>query len=106
MLPAYSNMSCLPGEIYKVTVLAYFTGARGIERTKIFRDDKDRKSFLERFANVLESTQTQCYAWALIPNHAHALLRTGVTPLSKVMRRVMTGYAVTFNKRHTCPLVP
>ena len=44
--------------------------------------------------------QTQCYAWALIPNHFHLLLRTGLTPLSKVMRRLMTGYAVTFNKRH------
>jgi len=48
--------------------------------------------------------------------HFHLLLRTGPsasadasrcragpTPLSKVMRRLMTGYAVTFNKRHTCP---
>ena len=74
--------------------------ARGIERTKIFRDDKDRQSFLERLANILEETKTQCYAWALIPNHFHLLLRTGKTPLSKVMRRLMTGYAVTFNKRH------
>jgi len=87
--------------------------ARGIERRKLFRDDKDRKSFLERFAIILEETQTQCYAWALIPNHFHLLLRTGPsasadasgcragpTPLSKVMRRLMTGYAVTFNKRH------
>jgi REP element-mobilizing transposase RayT len=74
--------------------------ARGIERTKIFRDDEDCKSFLERFADILESTQTQCYAWALIPNHFHALLRTAAAPLSKVMRRLMTGYAVTFNKRH------
>ncbi len=74
--------------------------ARGIERRKLFRDDKDRKSFLERFAIILEETQTQCYAWALIPNHFHILLRTGPTPLSKVMRRLMTGYAVTFNKRH------
>jgi REP element-mobilizing transposase RayT len=74
--------------------------ARGIERRKIFRDDKDRKSFLERFAIILEETQTQCYAWSLIPNHFHLLLRTGPTPLSKVMRRLMTGYAVTFNKRH------
>ncbi len=32
--------------------------------------------------------------------HFHILLRTGPTPLSKVMRRLMTGYAVTFNKRH------
>jgi putative transposase len=74
--------------------------ARGIERRELFRDDKDRGSFLERFAIILEETQTQCYAWALIPNHFHILLRTGPTPLSKVMRRLMTGYAVTFNKRH------
>ena len=56
--------------------------ARGIERRKIFLDDKDRESFLERFAGILEETQTQCYAWALIPNHFHILLRTGPTPLS------------------------
>jgi REP element-mobilizing transposase RayT len=74
--------------------------ARGIERREIFKDDKDRNSFLQRFAIILEETQTQCYAWALIPNHFHLLLRIGPTPLSKVMRRLMTGYAVTFNKRH------
>jgi REP element-mobilizing transposase RayT len=89
----------LPCEIPKDSE-AYLTGARGIERRKIFWDDKDRNAFLDRFAIVLEETQTQCYAWALIPNHFHLLLRTGPTPLSKVMRRLMTGYAVTFNHRH------
>jgi len=74
--------------------------ARGIERRKIFKDDNDRSSFLERLGIILEETQTQCYAWALIPNHFHLLLRTGATPLSTVMRRLMTGYAVTFNHRH------
>ena len=74
--------------------------ARGIERRKIFTEDKDRASFLERLAVILEETQTQCYAWAFIPNHFHLLLRTGPTTLSRVMRRLMTGYAVTFNKRH------
>jgi putative transposase len=74
--------------------------ARGIERRKIFMDDKDRASFLERLSLILEETQTQCYAWALIPNHFHILLRTGTTPLSTVLRRLMTGYAVTFNIRH------
>ena len=74
--------------------------ARGIERREIFHDDKDRNSFLERLAIILEETQSQCYAWSLIPNHFHLLIRTGTTPLSKVMRRLMTGHAVTFNKRH------
>jgi len=74
--------------------------ARGIERREIFKDDKDRISFLKRLTVILEETQTQCYAWTLIPNHVHLLVRTGATPLSKVMRRLMTGHAVTFNKRH------
>ncbi len=74
--------------------------ARGIERRKIFNDDHDKENFLTRLALILDKTQTQCYAWALIPNHFHLLLRTSLTPLSKVMRRLMTGYAVTFNKRH------
>ena len=34
------------------------------------------------------------------PEPFHLLLRTVLTPLSKVMRRLMTGYAVTFNQRH------
>ncbi len=74
--------------------------ARGIERREAFKDDEDRKFFLERLGTILEETQTQCYAWALIPNHFHLLLRTGPTPLRKVMGRLMTGYAVNFNKRH------
>ena len=37
--------------------------AWGIERRKIFRDDKDRAFFLERLALILEETQTQCYVY-------------------------------------------
>ena len=39
---------------------------RGIERRKIFRDAKDRESFLERLGNLLLETKTSCYAWALL----------------------------------------
>ena len=73
---------------------------RGIERRKIFWDDEDRDAFLKRLGQVLTETQTDCFAWALIPNHAHMLLRTGLTPISVVMRRLLTGYAAQFNRRH------
>ena len=73
---------------------------RGIERRKIFHDDSDRKSFLERLGSILEETSTACYAWALLPNHFHLCLRTGTHPIATVMRRLLTGYAVTFNRRH------
>ena len=41
---------------------------RGIERRKVFRDNKDRENFLERLANLLPETQTACYGWVLIAN--------------------------------------
>jgi len=73
---------------------------RGIERRKIFRDNKDRDNFLDRLGTVLSETGTPCYAWALIPNHVHLLLKTGYTPISTVMRRLLTGHAAYFNRRH------
>ncbi len=74
--------------------------ARGIERTKIFTDDVDRDNFLNRLGNILTETETACFSWALIPNHFHLLLRTGATPITTVMRRLLTGYAVSYNFRH------
>ncbi len=73
---------------------------RGIERRIIFRDDTDREAFVARLGQVLTATGTPCYAWALLPNHVHLLLRTGRVPLTTVMRRLLTGYAGTFNRRH------
>ena len=55
---------------------------------------------MERLGKKLQETQTACYAWALIPNHFHLLLRTGATPISVVMRRLLTGYAARYNRRH------
>jgi len=43
---------------------------RGIERRKIFRSDYDPKNFLNRLGELISETQTDCFAWALIPNHA------------------------------------
>jgi putative transposase len=82
-----------PGALHHIIV-------RGIERTSVFVDDIDRKNFLERFSRQLTESQTACYAWALMTNHAHLLLRTGSCPIASIMRRLLTGYAVSFNRRH------
>jgi putative transposase len=74
--------------------------ARGIERCKIFRDDTDRNNFLDRLGGIIRETKTSCFGWALIPNHFHLLLRTGAVPIATVMRRLLTGYAVSHNRRH------
>jgi len=73
---------------------------RGIVERDIFTCDDDRLDFVRRFSRLLEATGTACLAWALLSNHFHLLLRTTDIPLSKFMRRLLTGYAVTFNLRH------
>jgi REP element-mobilizing transposase RayT len=73
---------------------------RGIEGQRVFRDDKDRDNFVKRLGKILEDSSTTCYAWSLIPNHFHLLLRTGNLPVAKVMQRLLTGYAAYYNRRH------
>jgi putative transposase len=60
----------------------------------------DRRFFVERFSSLLQETDTDCFAWAIIPNHFHLLLLPKSIELKQFMRRLLTGYAVNFNKRH------
>jgi putative transposase len=74
--------------------------ARGIEENPIFKDLQNCESFLIRLGTILTETATPCYAWALIPNHVHLLLKTGITLISCIMRRQFTGYAQQINRRY------
>jgi len=82
-----------PGTLHHVII-------RGLDRGAIVRDDTDREAFVARLGEVAQRTGTAIYAWALLQNHAHLLLRSGPTGLPRFMRRLLTGYAVTFNRRH------
>jgi len=82
-----------PGTFHHVIV-------RGIEGRRIVDDDEDRRDFVLRLGKLAIETRTRIYAWALMTNHAHILLSSGPEGLSKFMRRLLTGYAVTYNKRH------
>jgi hypothetical protein len=75
--------------------------ARGIEGRNIFEDSKDRDLFLIRLAELLEVPGAgRLYAWALMSNHFHLLLRPDKTSLSEIMSHLLTGYAVNFNLRY------
>ena len=82
-----------PGTLHHVIV-------RGIEKGKIVDDRKDRQNFVSRMGRLASESGTVIYAWALMKNHAHILLCSGPDGLSKYMRRLLTGYAITYNRRH------
>ncbi len=82
-----------PGALHHVMV-------RGMEGRPIFADATDRQAWVDRLAAVQPAAELTILAWALLPNHVHLLVRTGRTPLATVMRRLLTGYAGAFNRRH------
>ncbi len=80
--------------------LVHHVITRGIEKRRIFIDDADRSHFVWRLGVVLEECSVACLGWALMSNHVHLILRTGPVPVSTAMARLLTGYAVCFNRRH------
>jgi putative transposase len=63
-----------PGTLHHVII-------RGIEQRKIVDDDQDRQGFVSRMGTIASETGTSIYAWALMTNHAHILLRSGPSSL-------------------------
>jgi len=73
---------------------------RGIEGRKIFQNDQDRLDFISRLAQLVETTGIRILAWVLMSNHAHLLVVSGTKGISLFMRRLLTGYAINYNRRH------
>ena len=73
---------------------------RGIERRRIFRGDGDRQRCLDRLGTVITTSGARLYAWCLMPNHVHALIRTGTLPLGRLMQRWVGSDASAFNRRY------
>lgn len=73
---------------------------RGIDGQLIFVDDLDRRDFVLRLRALLPAAGMRCFAWSLMPNHTHLVLRTGDVPLWRVMKRLNGGFARRFNVRH------
>ena len=82
-----------PGTLHHVMI-------RGLEGRNIVDDDRDRREFVRRLGEVAAASGTAVFAWALMSNHAHILLASGPMGLAKFMRRLLTGYAVSYNLRH------
>lgn len=80
-----------PGALHHVIVSA-------IEKKPIFALEKYKHEIFTRLKNLLKKSSMECYAWSIMDNHLHLLLLTGKTSLAEIMRRLLTGYALYYNK--------
>jgi len=79
---------------------AYHVTSRGNERRLIFRDEVDRRRFLETLGECCERFGLVVHAYCLMPNHYHLLVQTPRANLSRAIGWFQTTYSIRFNRRH------
>ena len=78
----------------------YHVMLRAVNRQQIFLDDEDARSFLRILRRCMEISAFRLFAYCLMGNHIHLLLKIGEEPLSQVMKRIGTRYVVWYNAKY------
>jgi len=78
----------------------YHIMLRGINRQDIFEDDEDRERFIGTILRYKKEIGFQLYAYCLMNNHVHLIIRENDMELSKTMKRIGTSYASYFNYKY------
>jgi len=73
---------------------------RGVERRKIYMDDEDHVEFLEILQESAEVYNFVVYAYVLMDNHYHLLIKTSALNLSLLMRQINARYSMYFNRKY------
>ena len=81
----------------------YHVISRGNGREDIFWTDDDRLRFLRQLADGLQTAGILLYAYVLMDNHFHLLVRTPRANLSRFMQRLGTSYALYCRYKHRKP---
>jgi len=78
----------------------YHLMSRGDRREEIFRDDLDRKSFLQTLGAACQKSGWQVDAYCLMSNHFHLVLETPQPNLAIGMKWLLGTYTQRLNRRH------
>ena len=78
----------------------YHVITRGNERKNLFLDEEDKQKFIETLSIKKEETGFLIYAYCLMDNHVHLLVREGLEGLATIMKRINASYAYYFNQKN------
>ena len=81
-----------PGAVYHVT-------SRGNAGSSIFKDEEDRKNFLQILTESKKKYNFLCHTYCLMDNHYHLLLETLDGRLSQIMRQINGVYTQYYNRK-------
>lgn len=70
---------------------------RGIDRRDVFLDDRDYETFLNCITKAKETSDFIMYAYCLMTNHVHMLLKIGSEDVGDIVRRIAVRYVLYHN---------
>ncbi len=73
---------------------------RGINRQTIFEDEEDCRRFIQTMLRYKEKCEYMIFAYCLMGNHFHLLLKEGKDPLETVIRRICGSYVLWYNRKY------
>ncbi|WP_442596619.1 REP-associated tyrosine transposase [Neobacillus sp. D3-1R] len=78
----------------------YHVISRGANKQEIFHDDEDCMQFLDIVEKYKKKANVSIYAWCLMNNHVHLLLKEGTEELSITMKRIGVSYVSYYNWKY------
>lgn len=79
----------------------YHVMFRGLNKQKIFLESWDYEKLLEILTNLKEELEFEVYAYCLMSNHAHFIIKEkNLRDISEIMHRMLTKYARWFNIKY------
>lgn len=78
----------------------YHVMLRGINRQVVFESDEDRTKFLHTLKCFKEANKYKIYAYCLMDNHVHLLIKEYTEPIGLSIKRICGSYVYWYNRRH------
>lgn len=78
----------------------YHVMLRGNNREDIFIDDDDKTRIIDTLREKKQAGEFYLYAYCVMDNHIHLVIKEGTDSLSRIIKRIGTSYAYYFNKKY------
>lgn len=78
----------------------YHVIVKGINKERIFNQRRERIYFKKIILKYLKNYQVEIYAYCIMSNHAHIMIRAEIQELSMFMARILAEYASYYNYKY------
>ena len=78
----------------------YHVLLRGINQQQIFEDNEDFEKFLQVLKECKAVSEYKLFAYCLMGNHIHLLVKEEMEPIDQIMKRIATRFVYWYNVKY------